>query len=111
VNSLARPGGNVTGVFLRQIELIVKRMELFKETLPSLTRLAILWDAAAGDQFKAAEAASRRLGIRVHSLELRNAYDDLREAFTWAARDHSEALFVLTTASSSASVGGSPSSH
>jgi putative ABC transport system substrate-binding protein len=98
VASLARPGGNVTGVFLQQIELTAKRMELLKATLPKLTRLAILWDASAADQFKAAEAASRSLGIRVHSLELPNPGDNLRGALAAAVKDHADALFVVTTA-------------
>jgi putative tryptophan/tyrosine transport system substrate-binding protein len=84
VASLARPGGNVTGVFLQLIELSAKRIELLRATLPKLTGLAILWEPSAADQFKAAEAASRSLGIRVQSLELRNPL--------------AEALFVVTTA-------------
>src|SRR5262249_46166628 len=46
VASLARPGGNVTGIFLQQTELTTKRMDLLKALLPKLTRVAILWDAS-----------------------------------------------------------------
>ncbi len=98
VASLGRPGGNVTGLFLQQVELTAKRMELLKATLPKVTRLAILWEASAGDQFKAAEAASRSLGIRVQSLEVRNPPDEFPEAFATAAKDRADALFVVTTA-------------
>src|SRR6266852_4057017 len=72
VASLARPGGNVTGVFLQQLELTAKRIELLKATFPKLTRVGILWDASAADQFSVAETGSRSLGIRVQPLELRS---------------------------------------
>jgi putative tryptophan/tyrosine transport system substrate-binding protein len=73
-------------------------MELLKETLPKLTKLAILWDPSATEQFRVAEAASRALGIRVQSLELRNPSDDLSGAFARAVRVRADALFVITTA-------------
>ncbi len=97
VASLARPGGNVTGVFLQQIELTTKRMELLKATLPNLTRVAILGDASAADQLKAAEAAARSLGFRVQLLESRNPPDDFRGVFATAVKDHAGAVFVVTT--------------
>src|SRR5262249_6334745 len=87
VASLARPGGNATGVFLQQLELTAKRLELLKTTLPALNRVAILWEPAAGDQFKVADAASRSLGLRAESLEVRNPPGGLRAAFAMAARD------------------------
>ena len=97
VANLARPGGHVTGVFLQQIELTAKRMELLKALLPKLTRLSILWDPSAADQVKTAEAVSRSLGIRVQSLEIRNPSDDLRGAFATAAKGRADALYVATT--------------
>jgi hypothetical protein len=57
VTSLARPAGNITGVVGQQIELTRKRVELLKEALPRASRVAILWEAASEDQFKAAHAA------------------------------------------------------
>jgi ABC-type uncharacterized transport system substrate-binding protein len=98
VASLARPGGNVTGVFLQQLELTAKRLELLKATLPTLTRLGILWEPTAGDQFKVADAASRSLGLRAESLEVRNPPDGLRAALAMATRDRPDALLVVTTA-------------
>jgi putative ABC transport system substrate-binding protein len=65
ISSLARPGGNITGVFLQQIELTGKRVELLREALPNVRRVGILWDASATDQFKAAGDAARSLGLRV----------------------------------------------
>jgi putative ABC transport system substrate-binding protein len=98
VAGLARPGGNVTGLFLQQIELTAKRVELLKAALPKVTRLAILWEPSARDQFKAAEATSRSLGIRVQSLEVRKPPDELPEAFALAAMDRADAVLVVTTA-------------
>ena len=88
--SLARPGGNVTGVCLQQIELTAKRMELVRETVPKLSRVAILWDPSAADQFKAANSAARSLGIRVQSLEIRNPAG-LPGAFAMAAKERADA--------------------
>ena len=95
--SLARPGGNVTGVFLQQLELTAKRMALLRETVPKLSRVAILWDPSAADQFKAANSAARSLGMRVQSLEIRNLAG-LPGAFAMAAKERADAVFVVTTA-------------
>jgi putative ABC transport system substrate-binding protein len=94
--SLGRPGGNVTGVFLQQIELTKKRVELIRETLPKTRRVAILWEASAGEQFKAADASARSLGFRVQSLELRNPSYDLPAAFAAAVRERADAVLVTT---------------
>jgi putative ABC transport system substrate-binding protein len=95
--TLARPGGNVTGVALQQIELTAKRMELLRETFPTLTRVAILWDPSGADQFKAADSAARSLGLRVQSLEIQNP-SALPNAFTMAVKERAGAVFVVTTA-------------
>ena len=97
VVSLAGPGGNITGVFLQQIELTGKRVELLGEALPKLRRVGILWDASATDQFKAAGDTARSLGLRVQSLELRSPLYDLAGAFTVAARDCADAVLATTT--------------
>ena len=98
VTSLARPGGNVTGVVLQQLEVTAKRIELLKAMLPKLTRLAVLWDPSGADQFKAAEAASLSLGLRVQSLKIRANPDDLSGAFAAAARERADAIAVVQTA-------------
>ena len=98
VTSLARPGGNVTGVFLQQLEVTAKRIELLKAMLPKLTRLAVLWDVSGADQFKAAEAASLSLGLRVQSLKIRPNADDLSGAFAAAIRERADAIAVVQTA-------------
>jgi putative ABC transport system substrate-binding protein len=66
VQSLARPGGNVTGIILRWPELVVKQIELLQEAFPDRNRLGVLWDTQSADQFSAAEheAIARRLALR-----------------------------------------------
>lgn len=59
--------------------------------------MAILWNPSGADQFKAAESATRSLGIRIQSLEIRNPRG-LAKAFATAAKEHADAVFVVTTA-------------
>src|SRR5215211_2561703 len=59
IDSLARPGANVTGLFFQHLELLAKRFGLFKEMLPSVRRVAVLFDSLSADQFKVLEAANR----------------------------------------------------
>jgi putative ABC transport system substrate-binding protein len=71
VASLARPGGNLTGVTFLTDELSGKRLELLKETLPRLSRAAILWEPAHVDnEFKGMQVAAPDLGVRLQSLEV-----------------------------------------
>jgi hypothetical protein len=57
--SLARPGGNITGVFFHRLELTGKRLEIFGEAVPKVRRVAVLWDVFSAAQLKAAETAAR----------------------------------------------------
>src|ERR1700747_1991311 len=78
VASLARPGGNVTGTSLMAPDLGGKRLELLKELLPRLGRVAVLWNAVnpyAALVFKETQTAGRTLGIEVQSLGVRNPED------------------------------------
>ena len=97
VTSLARPAGNITGVVGQQIELTRKRVELLKEALPRASRVAILWEAASGDQFKAAQAAARALSLNVQSLELHSPSYELSDAFGRAVAGGADAILVTTT--------------
>jgi len=72
VHGLARPGGNTTGLFLRQPELTAKRIELLKEVDPRLRRVVVFWDAFSGDQLKEAAAAARAAGLQLQRFEFRN---------------------------------------
>ena len=97
VASLARPAGNMTGVSFQQIELSRKRAELLKEALPKANRVAILWEAAATDQFTAAEASARSLGLSIQSLEIHSPAYDVAGAIARAAAERADALLVTTT--------------
>ena len=97
VASLARPGGNVTGMSLMAPDLGGKRLELLKEVLPRLARVAVLWNAAnpySALVFKETQAAGRTLGIEVQSLEVR-APDDFDGAFEAARRQRPDALITV----------------
>ena len=95
VNGLGRPGGSVTGLFLRQVELTAKRLSLLKEALPATTRVAVFWDTFATDQLRAAEATARSLGLQLQLLELRSPPYDYASALGKAARGRAEALLGL----------------
>jgi putative ABC transport system substrate-binding protein len=97
VSSLARPGGNVTGLSFNNSELAVKGLQLLRDALPGVSRVGVLSDAgnpAHTPQVAALESASGQLGLKLHSMLLRGS-NDLPAAFQAAARAHDEALFVL----------------
>jgi putative ABC transport system substrate-binding protein len=100
VASLARPGGNVTGSTFLGPELVPKRLELFKEALPSISRIAVLWHPGAfsertmDDMLKETEATSRTLGMLLQRAEVRSA-GDLGRAFSAMLKGRADALFVF----------------
>jgi putative tryptophan/tyrosine transport system substrate-binding protein len=97
VAGLARPGGNITGVFLQQVELSAKRIGIMKETVPRFTRAAAFWDVFSVDQFKVALTAARSVGIQLDSVELKNAPYDYEAAFATAVRSRPRGLFVCVS--------------
>jgi len=97
VSSLARPGANVTGVSLMVPELGGKRLELLKDLLPRMSRVAVLWNAAnpyPAAVFKETERAAQTLGIEVQSLEVQGP-DDFGSAFEAAKRQPPDALITV----------------
>ena len=96
VKSLARPGGNLTGVFTRQPELAEKQVELLTQTFPERTRLGALWDAGTADQFSAAERRARALGRDLTAVKLETTPYDFEVAFRTLAEASSQALLVLS---------------
>jgi putative ABC transport system substrate-binding protein len=97
VSSLARPGGNVTGISLMVPDLAGKRLQLIKEVLPRMTRVAVLWDAAnpyPARAFEETQRAAQILGIEVQSLEVRGP-DDFAGAFEAATRQRPDALLTI----------------
>jgi putative tryptophan/tyrosine transport system substrate-binding protein len=97
VASLARPGGNVTGVTSLSVDLMGKQLELLKAMLPTLSRVAILWEPANLAhvlRVREADMAAQRLGVQLHRVEARGpeAFD---RAFADMTRAHAGALLVL----------------
>ena len=94
VSSLARPGGNITGLSAMSPDLDGKRLELLKESFPKVARVAFLW-ATGGTNLLLTEmeAAAKALGIKLLSLEVRSL-DDFEGAFAQAKRDGAEALIA-----------------
>jgi putative tryptophan/tyrosine transport system substrate-binding protein len=97
IAGLPQPGGNITGLFFQQLELTGKRLELLKDVLPHLTRVAVLWDAFSADQLPAAEAAARGLGVHLQPVELRQPPYDYASAFRAAAEGRAEAVLLLNS--------------
>jgi len=97
VASLARPGGNVTGIFLDLPELSGKQLQFLKEIVPGLVRVAVLWEPEIGEpQLQATEEAARMVDIRLNALGIRRA-EEVRPAVERAARGRAQALVVLTS--------------
>jgi len=94
--SLARPGGNVTGTSAMIPELGSKRLELLKETVPRVTRLAVLWNPGASTdlELQATRATAHKLKVTLKLLEVRNA-DDLARAFAVLEKDRPDALTMF----------------
>jgi putative ABC transport system substrate-binding protein len=96
VRSLARPGGNVTGVFSRQPELAEKQVELLTEMFPNNKRLALLWDGQTVDQYEAAEKRAKMLGIEVVAHRLEKMPYDIPAAFRAIAASAPQMLQVAS---------------
>src|SRR5262245_10247460 len=95
VASLARPGGNVTGITYVHEQLAGKTIGLLKEAAPWVSRVAILWNPNHTDpEFRETERAARALPVQLQSLEVRES-DDFERAFEAATRERAEALIVL----------------
>ena len=98
VDSLARPGGNITGLTRLTRELSGKRLELLKEVVPGISRVGVLWDTdnpAAAIGFKEYEAAAHTQKIQLQSLEVRGPNPDLEGAFQAAAKGRASALITV----------------
>ncbi|MBI4487519.1 MAG: ABC transporter substrate-binding protein [Deltaproteobacteria bacterium] len=97
VSSLARPGGNITGLTNIAPDLSGKRLELLKEAVPKASRMAILWNPVVQQriiEFKQTQVAARALGLQLQSAEARAA-NDLEPAFSAMTEGRANALIVL----------------
>ena len=98
VDSLARPGGNITGLTRLTRELSGKRFELLTETVPGISRVGVLWSAdnsSAAIAFKDYAAAAHTLKIRLQSLQVRGPNPDLEGAFREATKGRASALITV----------------
>jgi putative ABC transport system substrate-binding protein len=96
VSSLARPGGNITGLAVMQSDITAKRLEMLKETVPRATRLGVLWDRTAPSYrpfLQAAEAARGKLGVQLRTVGV-STVADYDGAFATLAQDHVGAVLV-----------------
>jgi putative ABC transport system substrate-binding protein len=92
VQSLARPGGNITGVYLNTVELAAKRVEMLKETVPAARRFVVFWDAAGSDSLKPTEAAARQLGLQLQMIEFKDPPYNYEKALEGLALGRGDAL-------------------
>jgi putative ABC transport system substrate-binding protein len=99
VTSLARPGGNITGVTLLVVDLYAKNMELLKQVVPRLRRVAFLWDPTmptTTEDLMLVEAAAQALGLKLQVVPARGA-NDYDRAFVAMMEQHADALMVAST--------------
>src|SRR4051795_5968317 len=97
--SLARPGGNITGISMMLTEISVKSLELLKQAVPGLARIAVIFDPATpshGRTLKAVEAAGPLLGLQVQPVAIRSA-TEFDSAFLAIVQGRADAVLVLTT--------------
>jgi putative ABC transport system substrate-binding protein len=97
VVTLARPGGNLTGVTFVSSDLAAKRMQLLTEIAPAISRVGVLWNPDHIDpEYRESQGAGRALGVEVHSLEVRGP-GDLDRAFRAAVGARVEAIVVVSS--------------
>jgi putative ABC transport system substrate-binding protein len=95
--SLARPGGNVTGLTVMLAEMSGKRVEILKETLPEMTRVAVLWGPSQIEAvwgFKETQEAVQAFGLKLQSVEIQSA-EDMEGIFAEAVEARPDALIVI----------------
>ena len=97
VKSLARPGGNVTGLFLQQVELAVKRAELVKQAFPDIKAATAFWDWSSAHQWRAIEKAAPALGLDLIGVELTERPYDYDRALDKVPADHRRFLIVANS--------------
>jgi putative ABC transport system substrate-binding protein len=98
VESLAHPGGNLTGFTILSPELAAKRLQVFKEAVPQLSRVAVLWNpgnSAKVQEWKETEAAARSLQLRLLSFEVRSP-KDFAAVFSGATKQRPDALIAFS---------------
>lgn len=88
VKSLAQPGGNVTGLYLQQLDLARKRVELLTQALPNVKAATVFWDSVSEDQWNATRGAAAAAGLRVADVEFRNQPYNYEAALAQVPPEH-----------------------
>lgn len=94
VKSLARPGGRVTGVYLQNLELASKRLELLKDALPSFEAATMFWDSWSEYHWKATSSAAASFGLRLAGVELQKQPYDYEGALASVPPNHRSTLII-----------------
>jgi putative ABC transport system substrate-binding protein len=97
VTSLARPTGKVTGVFLQQIELTEKRLQLLKSAFPDMRAATVFWDRTSTNQWEAAQRAAAALQLQLSGVEFHDPPFDYEKALAQATPDSRGIVFVLVS--------------
>ncbi len=97
VTNLARPTGNLTGIFFQQIELTAKRLQLVKEAFPEVQAVTVFWDRISADQWWAAQSAAAEVGLRLVGIEFREQPYDYERAAAQVPSEGGRVLIVLTS--------------
>jgi putative tryptophan/tyrosine transport system substrate-binding protein len=98
IKSLARPGGNITGQSFQDSELGTKRLDLLRDVVPRMRRVAFLWDSGGGGEsgLRAAESSARKLGLTTQVLEVRRP-EDFEPAFVSARKQGAQAVMQIAS--------------
>jgi putative ABC transport system substrate-binding protein len=97
VTSIARPTGNVTGIFLQQSELAAKRLQLARDAFPGIRKAMVFWDRYSADQWRATRDNAAKLDLELAGIELRDYPYDYERALAAAPAEHRGLLFVMTS--------------
>jgi putative ABC transport system substrate-binding protein len=97
IRSMARPGGNITGVFFRPIELAAKQLELMTDVFPGKVRLGVLFDAHTSEQFSAAQEVARTANVDIWTWKFDGASYDFNAAFGNATAANVQMALILSS--------------
>jgi putative ABC transport system substrate-binding protein len=97
ITNLARPTGNITGLYLQQIELAAKRIELLRDAFPAMKAATVFWDALSADQWQATKASADKFGLQLTGIELRDYPYDYEKALAQAPAEHRRFLMIMTS--------------
>jgi putative ABC transport system substrate-binding protein len=111
VTSLARPTGNVTGVFLQQIELTEKRLQLLKSAFPDMQAATVFWDRTSTNQWEAAQRTAAALRLQLSGVEFHDPPFDYEKALAQTAPDLAELFLYWSPHSYFATVRDKPTSR